>query len=858
MLSLALATLRHRLTGFLGAFVALALGTTMIGMMALTLAATFGTPHPGPQRFRAAATVVAPLGFDGQPMKAPAVLSAEVVAQVTAAGTTTADRSFPVRLDAGSPGATSQVGRTGHPWSSAAFAGYRLLAGRAPQAAGEIAVTGGAESLVGRTVEVGTAATGTDTASHGVASDGAAASLGEVSGATASDAPAPDGPRRYTVVGVTDALWFESAVFFGDTEAQRLSPGVNALVTDQDPGRLAAAVAGRAVVLGGTDLTRLDPDSTGGAQALADAQAMAGSTTGLAVCVAVFVVTATFAFAAEQRRRELALLRLVGASPRQVRRMVLGEALLIGVAAAAVGCVLAPLGTVPLRSWMLGHGVAPDWFTIPIGLPALLVAFVLGVAAALAGSASTLVRVSLVRPVEVLRESVVERRAMTPVRWLLGAGMLVGAVAAGVVIARTEPYLAASARKYEAVPVLYVGAFTLLAPVLVRPVTRLLVGPLRGSAKAGPLLVRENVLTARRRTAATVAPIVVAVGLVGTLLTMQRSGDAAVLARQQQEVHAAGVVVPGGSGIDAGTLERLAAVPGVRVTPVTSMNVRIGTAAGDQIDSLSTLAVPAAALGTTITPPVRSGSLASPPANFLVIDEHAAESDGLAVGDQVVVLLPTGVRVPTVIAAVVARGLHGDDTYLSAAVTGAPAPTQAYLDSETGRGRPLDEGQTAAVRRALTGSGAHLTTYDAYLEARRTQAAEQTDTAAVVILGIALAYALIAVANTLVMAMAGRRREFALLGLAGAVRVQIVRVVAAESAVAVLVGTALAAAATVAAAATQHASLSRLVPDAPTVVPWWQIGATVALCAVVTVAAASSATVRATRGRAAEAAGGRE
>ncbi|MFJ9608496.1 FtsX-like permease family protein [Kitasatospora sp. NPDC101176] len=857
MLSLALATLRHRLTGFLGAFVALALGTTMIGMMALTLAATFGTPHPGPQRFRAAAAVVAPLGFEGQPMKAPAVLSAEVVAQVTTAGTATADRSFPVRLDAGSSGATSQVGRTGHPWSSAAFAGYRLVAGRAPQAAGEIAVTGGAESLVGRTVEVGTAATGTGTTSHGVASDGAAASLGEVSGVTASGAPAPDGPRLYTVVGVTDALWFESAVFFGDTEAQRLSPGVNALVTDQPPGRLAAAVAGRAAVLGGADLTRLDPDSTGGAQALADAQAMAGSTTGLAVCVAVFVVTATFAFAAEQRRRELALLRLVGASPRQVRRMVLGEALLIGVAAAAVGCVLAPLGTVPLRSWMLGHGVAPDWFTIPIGLPALLVAFVLGVAAALAGSASTLVRVSLVRPVEVLRESVVERRAMTPVRWLLGAGMLVGAVAAGVVIARTEPYLAASARKYEAVPVLYVGAFTLLAPVLVRPVTRLLVGPLRGSAKAGPLLVRENVLTARRRTAATVAPIVVAVGLVGTLLTMQRSGDAAVLARQQQEVHAAGVVVPGGSGIDAGTLERLAAVPGVRVTPVTSMNVRIGTAAGDQIDSLSTLAVPAAALGTTITPPVRSGSLASPPANFLVIDEHAAESDGLAVGDQVVALLPTGARVPTVIAAVVARGLHGDDTYLSAAVTGAPAPTQVYLDSETGRGRPLDEGQTAAVRRALTGSGAHLTTYDAYLEARRTQAAEQTDTAAVVILGIALAYALIAVANTLVMAVAGRRREFALLGLAGAVRVQIVRVVAAESAVAVLVGTALAAAATVAAAATQHASLSRLVPDAPTVVPWWQIGATVALCAVVTVAAASSATVRAARGRAAEAAGGR-
>ncbi|MET8626817.1 ABC transporter permease [Kitasatospora sp. NPDC004669] len=824
MLRIAAATLRHRLTGFLGAFLALALGTTVIGMMTLTLAATFGTPHPGPQRFGEARVVVAPQGFEGHPMKAPAVLPDEVVTKVTAAGTATPDRSFPVRLDPGT------AGTTGHPWSSAAFAGYRLTAGRAPQAPDEIAVGGGAESLIGRQAEAVTAA----------------------------------GTGRYRVVGVTDARWFEDAVFFSDAEAQHLSPGVNALVTDRNAKQLSALVDGRAVVLGGGELTRIDPDSTGGAQALANAQAMAGSTTGLAVCVAVFVVIATFAFATEQRRRELALLRLVGAAPRQVRRMVLGEALLVGLAAAVVGCLLAPLGTAPLRSWMLDHHVAPAWFTIPFDLLPLLVSFVIGVAAALAGSAATLVRVSLIRPIEVLRESAVERRGMTPVRWLLGAGMLIGAVAAGTAIARTEPYLAANARKYQVVPVLYVGAVALLAPILLRPVTRLLIGPLCRSAKAGPLLVRENILTARRRTAATVAPLVVAVGLVGTLLTVQKSGDAAVLARQKQEFHAADVVVPGSSGtsgtsgIDARTLERLAAVPGVRVTPVTSMNIRIGTAKGDQIDSLSTNAVPAAALGTTVTPPVLSGSLASPPEDFLVIDDHAARSDGLSAGDEVVTLLPTGAQVRTVIAAIVARGLHGDDAYLSAALTGAVMPSLVYLDSSTGPGLPLDAQQTAAVNRALAGSGAHVTTYDAYLSAQRAHAAEQTDNAAVVLLGVALAYALIAVANTLVMAMAGRRREFALLGLAGAVRGQIVKVAAAESAVAVVVGTVLAAVATGLAAVTQHVSLSRLAAGAPTVIPWAPLLGTVALCAVVTVVTASGAAGRATRSRAVEASGLRE
>ncbi|MFB7667766.1 FtsX-like permease family protein [Kitasatospora sp. NPDC056138] len=817
MLKIAAATLRHRLTGFVGAFLALALGTTMVGMMTLTLAATFGTPHPGPQRFKEAQAVVAPQGFEGRPMKAPAVLPAEVVTKVTAAGKATPDRSFPVRLNPGS-------GATGHPWSSAAFAGYHLVAGRAPQAPDEIVVGGGDRSLIGRQAEAATS----------------------------------EGTGRYRVVGITDALWFESAVFFSDAEAQRLSPGVNALVTDRNAEQLSALVGGRAVVLSGDDLTRIDADSTGGAQALANAQAMAGSTTGLAVLVAVFVVIATFAFATEQRRRELALMRLVGAAPGQVRRMVLGEALLIGLAAAVAGCVLAPLCAVPLRSWMLARDVAPSWFTVPFNPLPLLISFVIGVAAALAGSAAILVRVSLVRPIEVLRESVVERRGMTPVRWLLGIGMLIGAVVAGIVISRTEPHLAASARRYEVVPVPYVGAVTLLAPVLLRPVTRLLIGPLRGSAKAGPLLVRENVLTSRRRTAATVTPIVVAVGLVGTLLTMQKSGDAAVLARQQQEIHAADVVVPGGSGIDAGTLERLAAVSGVRVVPVTSMNIRIGTAKGDQIDSLSTNAVPAAALGATVTPPVLFGSLTSLPENFLVIDEHAAESNGLSVGDQVVTLLPTGARVSTVIAAVVARGLNGDDTYLSASLTGAVTPSRVYLDSQAGTGLPLDGQQRAAVNQALAGSGAHVVTYDAYLEAQRAHAAGQTDNAAVVILGIALAYALIAVANTLIMAMAGRRREFALLGLAGTVRGQIVKVAAAESAIAVVVGTVLAAVATGLAAVTQHASLSKLVTGAPTVIPWAQIGGTIALCALVTVVTASGATWWATRRRAIEAAGIRE
>ncbi|KIF05731.1 hypothetical protein PL81_11505 [Streptomyces sp. RSD-27] len=162
----------------------------------------------------------------------------------------------------------------------------------------------------------------------------------------------------------------------------------------------------------------------------------------------------------------------------------------------------------------------------------------------------------------------------------------------------------------------------------------------------------------------------------------------------------------------------------------------------------------AAPLGTTVTPPVRSGSLTSLPENFLVIDEHAAQPNGLSVGDRVVMLLPTGARVPTVIAAVVARGPNGDDTYLSASLTGALLPSRVYPGSRAGAGLPLDERQTTAVNQALAGSGARPVTYHAYLEAQRARRAADGRRRAGHP-GITPAYALTAVAHTLVMGMAG-------------------------------------------------------------------------------------------------------
>ena len=58
---------------------------------------------------------------------------------------------------------------------------------------------------------------------------------------------------------------------------------------------------------------------------------------GVALFVSIFIIYNTFAIVLGQRTRELALLRTVGADPKQIRRSVLGEALVMGVLASVGG-----------------------------------------------------------------------------------------------------------------------------------------------------------------------------------------------------------------------------------------------------------------------------------------------------------------------------------------------------------------------------------------------------------------------------------------------------------------------------------------------------------------------------------------
>jgi putative ABC transport system permease protein len=136
----------------------------------------------------------------------------------------------------------------------------------------------------------------------------------------------------------------------------------------------------------------------------------------------------------------------------------------------------------------------------------------------------------------------------------------------------------------------------------------------------------------------------------------------------------------------------------------------------------------------------------------------------------------------------------------------------------------------AADVTAATGGVGTVAAAGDYLSVAGAQQARTNRQASVVLLGMALLYTAIAIANTLVMATRDRSREFATVRLAGATRRQVVAVVAAEAVLVTGIGAALAAAVTgITAWGAQH-GLAAVAPSVPIAVPWGPLGAIAAAC----------------------------
>ncbi|MER7754091.1 ABC transporter permease [Kitasatospora sp. NPDC097643] len=561
-------------------------------------------------------------------------------------------------------------------------------------------------------------------------------------------------------------------------------------------------------------------------------------TAAMAAFVAVFVVAGTFAFAVAQRRQEIAMLRAVGATPRQVVLLITGEAAVVALAAAVTGCLLALPGAPALAAWLVARGAAPDGFTAHPAAGPMLLAAAVGLLVALLGAFTAALRAGRVRAVEALADAAVDRKVMTRPRWACAlAGLLVLAGTVSYYLA--APTMPATPGDQPADPqlasqwvlgadLLTIAALALFAPVIVPPLVRLLSAPLARAVGAAPLLARQNALTAVRRTVSTATPAFLTIALAGTVIGSTAAFADAMTAQNRATTAARYVLRPGAQPLPADALHRLvAAQPGLRATattPTVVTGLGADRAAFADTSEDSPASAPASAtvvdgdLATAWTLPAVHGTPADLHGATLAASDDQARGHGWQLGDQVNLRLADG-TVTTLRLALVYRTQLGLDEILLSGEATAGHLAGAHPGAVHLAAAPADRlgGELTDAREPGPDPGAHY----AWI-------------ATSTILGPALLYALIAIVNTMVMSAADRRRDFTTLRLAGTVRRQVLSMVVLEAVLVVATAAVLALAVT---ALTQYGTTALLnhrvlagQATVPTHIPWLPLTATTALC----------------------------
>lgn len=561
-------------------------------------------------------------------------------------------------------------------------------------------------------------------------------------------------------------------------------------------------------------LSRQDEESV--REGFVGAATVMGMTAFLSMFLAVFIVSSTFAFTVAQRRRDLALLRLVGGSRGQLRGLLLCEALLLGVAGTGLGV---PIGFAATRaqSWLLIEiGLLPANFSAGWENWAMIAAAIIGIGVAVTGVFTASLRAAKVRPLDALRNTGQAARVMTLPRWFFGLSS--AAVTVGMLMFAQSADLIGAMMVALGVSMFGAVALSLLSPLVV-PLVGLVFGlVLRASALGG--LAAANLRDGVRRSASTAAPLIVLVSLLLGLTGTFASLAAATGVEQKNLV--AGELVVDSAGANA---DRIAAVPGVAVAAQRSSVPMTVTSSSWEVSYESGIvAVDGAAYQRTHRQVPRAGALNELRGQSIVTGPAIA-SEWIAVGSTVTAHIG-GREMPLTVVAAMAETLEAGDNFLVPrdlvpAELLADAPTETVVQVVAG----ADPAEVAARIQAAN-IGQVRTVAEWAVGKTDSQQAENIKILAV-LMGLSGLYALMAVINAVVIAAAERRTEFAVARVTGLRRDQVVRMAVLESCVVTTVGLLLGCAVAGSALAGIAAGTKKTIGTAVVAVPWELLGAVV-------------------------------
>ncbi|MFC9354967.1 ABC transporter permease [Rhodococcus sp. NPDC057014] len=496
----------------------------------------------------------------------------------------------------------------------------------------------------------------------------------------------------------------------------------------------------------------------------------------IALLVGTFIIYNTFSMIVAQRLRELALLRAIGASRKQVGRSVVFEALVVGVIGSAIG-IAAGVG--------LAYGLRTLLNTFDVGLPegplqvgprTILIALVVGVLVTTVSAYAPARRASTVPPVAAMREEFASTGDSLHVRTIAGAVLGVLGVVGLVIGSRGTGGGAAAVVGAGALGLILAVLFA--APALSRPI----VGAL-GAVLAKPFgpvgrLARTNAVRNPRRTAATAFALTLGLMLVSVIGVFGASAKASVNKLVDSGVSADYVLtgpnqigVPSGAARAVRNLDDVQSAVALHPVSVTVDDEREqGASLDGPLDGV---------LDYTL---VEGG--ADLTGNHLVVSQTTAAQKGWTLGTTVPMTSADGKVVDAEVTGVfednqlVGDWLVSDDVYRQVMPAATIPDLAVLIDAKPG----ADLTQLRADLESATKQFVVVQVQDR--EQFKGTQGQQIDTLLAILYGLlalAVVIAILGIINTLALSVVERRREIGMLRAVGMQRSQMRRTIYLES-----------------------------------------------------------------------------
>jgi putative ABC transport system permease protein len=514
---------------------------------------------------------------------------------------------------------------------------------------------------------------------------------------------------------------------------------------------------------------------------------------GIALFVGSFVIANTLAITVAQRMRELATLRTLGASRRQVLGSVLLESVFIGIIGSIVGLFLGLGIAVGLKELLEATGVELPSGGIVFSLRTIAVSLAVGTLIALLASLRPALRATRIPPIAAVREGAVMPKSRFS-RYALPTSALVAVAAVGLfsygVFAGGLDIKVRLVALVVGVLLLFVGV-AMVASRVVRPLAFLLGAPGARFGGIAGTLARQNAVRNPARTASTAAAVMIGLALI-TFVAVVGEGFRSSFTSAVDELFVADYAVTAGNNpLTSKAAAAAARAPGIEVvSEIREANAKLaGQSIGvNGVDRNLTKVVDMTWASGSSSVPAQLGR------DGAFIKDRYADDHSLGVGSPLVVTTPTGKTLRLHVDGIFDEPKGGSPFGDVAISTATFDDSFATHDNEftllNVRGGPTAE-NTARLERALAAfPDAEVETRDEFKDGQLSEL-DTSLNILYLLLGLSVIVSMFGVINTLVLSVFERTREIGMLRAVGMTRREVRRMVRHESIVTALIGAAL-------------------------------------------------------------------